>query len=349
MMPISHLPKGLIAIFTIALAMMCAEGATARDNDAKFIKLIKKFDVAESVRLTPRDSVGEFWRRLAATDPTHRRFVSEMTARGAAAKRALRRMKSTPCFRPKEFVTLDDSLEAYARRLSAIVGFDAWHGELHFAINDSPWLVTAPAEEGFAILANRGFLGDVMRACGGDSVSPMLVGVLAHEAVHGVLHHHLQQHYAIERRKSKDVLWSALLFTFAPHGWTFWSEERALRRDDERERKHDFEMDNVANHFDSEIGLYAFDFCDEMVLQADIVAYRFMEWLGQGGDSYIECLRRLRVDSADSKFLYGIDELPESRRLRIALLEFMRDHPDIDAYERQQRRSRRNVDDIYGQ
>lgn len=70
---------------------------------------------------------------------------------------------------------------------------------------------------------------------------------------------------------------------------------------------------------------YSLLYSPEQIHQADIIAYRFMEWSGHGGRAYIEALRRVGFHIDASLPATGAPDVAE----RIALLEYLDSHPEL--------------------
>ena len=73
---------------------------------------------------------------------------------------------------------------------------------------------------------------------------------------------------------------------------------------------------------------YTLLYTPKQIFQADIVAYRYMEWCGCGGETYIRALRhagaRIEADMPES----ANPDMPRMAE-RIALLEYLSAHPEL--------------------
>lgn len=333
-----------LAALLAVVAASAAFGATGkeRQRENRMLSLIAKFDVDASLRALPADSSAAFWRGVGATDPTFVSFLERIDRDGSTERKAIEAVDLMPHFSEAVFASGIDSLQGRCDSLAAALGFDPKRCRIHVADHQWPVATVALRSYGFALLVNSGLL------CGGDTAA--VAAALAREYVHGILLHHLQQEYARLTAQKRNRVWNVLLHTLAPYGAPNYVLWRYLRGDDEQDSSSEEERRMWLTRmeaFDAEIAGYLYPYCDEMELQADIVAYRFFERLGLG-DSYIAAIGRMARPSRRG----GLEALErgdadKSVAFRCELLRFMRDNPDIKAYERERRKAHAMDDAIY--
>lgn len=73
---------------------------------------------------------------------------------------------------------------------------------------------------------------------------------------------------------------------------------------------------------------YNIKYYREMVLEADLVAYRFMEWSGIGGDHYIKLLRLISANDPQG-YLGDENSFYTCHQERIRFINYVKDHPEI--------------------
>lgn len=329
----------ILALLIFAVCSLTAVAATGSDNDDnRFIELINRYDVATLTNDIPADSTAAFWRRIGADDPSLKRFLKRIDRNGRQERKAINRIDMLPRFSIKSMLTGIDSLQQFADSLAEAMGFDMERCRIHVA--DHPWPMAAVAlrSYGFAVLINSGLI----QRC--DSV--MLMSVVAREYVHGLLLHHLRHEYEWICATRRKHLGNALLFSIAPYGYMIWNDLTAMHPDEDEALADRFAHLNVGEAFDSEIAAYLFPFGDDLEIQADIVAFRFMERRGLA-DRFISDIAILGK-SRRGAGLEMIDNLPDrSLEFRQRLLRFMRENPSIEAYKKSRRRADAQSDPLY--
>lgn len=330
----------LTAVAMIISIFLRVDAKPIPDTARVFISLIERHDPGKLLH----DSTSipsDFWQRLASGNRQLSEVRKAVEKRTTTARLALERYHSLPVCSRKYIVATDDSLQPYIDSLFETAGFDRRLCE-PIAI-DHPWnsvMIARRQGGGFVMLINSGAVNSCNGSLRGDTADLYLTARIAREYSRAVLNHHLRQFYSEEKKSRRIQLWSSIGSLLLP-GVSARSEyiSHIFRSYPDPSTVHDY-----ADNFDAEAANYFFPFDNEFDVEADIAAYRFMEWLGHS-DIYIDCMRSLLPEIYPD--FIPLDDLSDGQRLRIDLLEFMRDHPDLRAYRDQEHKSSRHLDPIY--
>lgn len=143
-----------------------------------------------------------------------------------------------------------------------------------------------------------------------------LIGVVAHEAAHFTLRHSLEKAYKIQKRLRRNEIETAIAA-----GAEAWSEsyEAARYGSNNTSRHNNINYSSLKELLDKDTyGRYSFKYSREQETEADIIAFRFLEFIGIGGDKYTDALRKVNIDEIASE-----ESDHPSMSDRIQLLEYM--------------------------
>ena len=181
----------------------------------------------------------------------------------------------------------------------------------------------------------------------------ILVCIIAHEYVHSILDHILQHRLTIDKRRKRNKALSAVAvgITAASHAIVKYNEGMyGIEVDDKPFEVLYNELPAEAN---KDLMKFYYSYSREQEYEADLVAYRFLEWIGYGGDYYIEMLKMLEANTPlDALRIEEVsnDDHPTFRD-RMNFLKFVKDNPQIantaNRKIRDKKRMTRVYDDIY--
>ena len=127
-----------------------------------------------------------------------------------------------------------------------------------------------------------------------------LMAVYAHEMAHFVLQHQFSHLYSIKKRKKRDNLIASILSgltTAANSAASFYAATNGAAIDWENTAALNYAISSNIKHFSKEdVCRYSAQYSRDQEFEADIVAYSFLQWIGIGGDKYIEMLKLLQDD-----------------------------------------------------
>ncbi len=321
-----------ISVLLLVTFIIVAISGKAKDYDREFKKIIERYDVPTEVRYLKGHDAGEFWNTLVGQSASYNKFCEEILRNKGAEKEAMHNVELLPRFNPEYVDWVDNSAQAYCDSLSNILSLNGILPgfKLYFTNLEEPYSCSALGEETSYVIVDKGLLN-----CKGFN-EKMLLGIIAHEYTHCILQHRLHNEYNQARKKRRDRLANSII-AGAVGVATFTAVATVS---DGVSRSDGVYIDNSVNvnmnHADNvrEITPYNYIFPKHQMLQADLVAYRLLEYLGYGGEEYINLLRLLeknqyQPDEYENYILEtGIKEYP-TLRYRILFLEYVSKHPEI--------------------
>lgn len=154
-----------------------------------------------------------------------------------------------------------------------------------------------------------------------------ICGVLAHECAHYILEHALVNAYYTYKKQKKAQIWAAIGGALSA-GAIAYGESQAPSYDKERSDKSQQRMENIMETYYNIATEYSvikkFKYAREQEIEADILAYRFLQYKGMPADEYINVLKILDERSMNSNKESKYDDHP-SLQFRIGLLKYMKE------------------------
>lgn len=306
----------------ILLAVVLMTALSTFGLDKKIEKFVGKYDVAYAAKNLPPHSPEKFWETAIEDNALLSKFNKNIEKGRGAEKEAWKKWKEIPRLYPQYDKSICRESQSYCDSILDVAGMNGLDiGCRLFVIDtDAVDLYTMLTDKGFAICMTKGLLS--MEGVD-DSV---VMGFVAHEFVHGAYRHYLQKLYDDARKKRKDRLVGAMVGVgilatavavdallppdpYYPDGNIYY-----------------FEGDNTTiNNYNQGPLKYAFRFSENQVLQADLVAFRFMENMGCAG-AYLDGLKILSP-VYDSRPKDTDNTVPMSRRINF--IEYMTEYPGI--------------------
>lgn len=309
-------------LLILLLGALISISADAKTNYKKFIE---KHDVTWEVKNLPNNNVELFWSEHATKNPSFQKFIKDILKEKGAEKEAFVNYNRIPKFDIYTNPLVLDSCENIINSLQNGVG--NLNGIQVCIIDDDSFnAFTAPSENGHSIGLNFGILTHP------DVTSEIVIGVLSHEYVHAVLQHILQSEYAKAKRKRRNDLLGGIAQGLNAISAGIDSYTDATLGKEPDITPHLKEIEKIEERKRSDLYKYHYSFNREEELEADLIAYRFMEWAGYGGDCYIEALKIIKANED----MYGLgnralkvdDDHPLISE-RIEFLEYVKAHPEL--------------------
>lgn len=310
--------KKLILIYLFFFPLF----VSAKNNYEKFIE---KHDVTWELKNLSSEFIESFWTEHATKNPAFQKFFKDIKKGKGAEKEAFVNFNSIPKFDIKTNPLVLDSCETLIRSLKKAVGY--LNGLQICIIDDDSFnAFTTLSEEGHVIGINSGLLSRQ------DMTDKMVIGVLAHEYVHAVMMHILQSEYSKAKRKRRNDLLGGIaqgLNAISAGIDSYTAAVTGSKVDISSQLK---EIDRIEESKKQDLYKYKYAFNREEELEADLIAYRFMEWSGYGGENYIEALRLIKSIEKASGLERRSTEIDDDHPLtseRIMFLEFVKAHPEL--------------------
>lgn len=316
-----------------ALALAIPVQGLARDLEKEFRKTIELYDVPTQVRDLDDHTASTFWEGLVKNDMSFRKFSLAMEKPKGAEKAALRKVEMLPRFDARYVDWVDGAEQEYCDSVSRVLGLfqETPDFRLYIADVDQPYSCSALGNDAFSVIIDKGLLN-----CAGFT-DRMLWGIVAHEYAHGLLRHRLHNEYNIVRKERKRNLVNGL--TLGVIGTAAVAAIAAIPGDGDRHADYEDNSITIINKtpdqkFIKEVTPYNYVFAKDQILQADLIAFRFLEHLGYDGDEYINLLRLLEnntgIPQVDDEYTIEKDSKDyPTLRYRIRLLEYASSHPEL--------------------
>jgi len=148
-----------------------------------------------------------------------------------------------------------------------------------------------------------------------------MVAVLAHEFAHFMYQHSMQWAYSCEKqkRKNKTIATITAVVSAAADMYATMNGANTTGSSEANSKYYDSIFESAKNKSLK----YQFRYSKDQELQADIIAYRFLDWMGMGHENMIVVLEKLRKQNPMAD--YEDEEKADHPLLknRIALLKFI--------------------------
>ena len=158
-----------------------------------------------------------------------------------------------------------------------------------------------------------------------DDIYLCFLGLLAHEFSHGLLYHALTHEYKTIKKEKQNNLVAGIAsgLAIAHDSYSKARGTESMIPDTEEY------ISKVYSWANKETLLYQYKYSREMEYQADIVAFRFLDWIGVGGEKYIKLLQSIKQPFENS------DEYSDhaSTDERITLLQYLSTQKRIVFYQ----------------
>lgn len=319
------------AILFIIILCICAI-ANAKSLDKEFRELIEQYDVSDRVKNLPKgEAPVDFWKMMVLSNEQFIDYEFKFKRNTGVAKYALEQVALSQKFHARfcPIISRNQAVQQYCDSLLSVMGLkDYTDCKFDLYIYDSNDInaFCALTEEGFAILLPMGL------AFNEYFDDKMIAGVVAHEFVHGVLRHNARQFFK-EKKKEQRVrakaeiasVFNAIGEAADAYNTHYNNDLSRIIGEELRQNRIERTTAQIYEEAAQEIDKYHFDFSKELEFEADLIAYRFMDYVFSG-DSYIDALRAV---SAQNKGSNSEDLDHPSAQKRIEFLKYVKAHPEI--------------------
>lgn len=270
-------------IVSCVVTVISANTLFAANPEKTYCKLIEKYDVADTVLNAP--SAEAFWTLLQLTDNEYRKTYKSINSKGDKdIKRDMEDLITNSDFYFRNVPT-DPSLYALAEHMIDFSGIRAVNPLAILTITEEPDIAMWGYPNGYLF-----FTHPMLRELGNDSIAAQ--AILTAEAAHYVLQH-AYAHAKWEKSRKKRGLWGKILGVIASVTAGYVLEEMS----DGYFPGVEFGTTvAIAIAYSETPQRYQMLYTPDQIYQADIIAYRFMEWCGYGGQTYISALEKVGYD-----------------------------------------------------
>lgn len=148
---------------------------------------------------------------------------------------------------------------------------------------------------------------------------PEIIGVVSHEIAHVILEHQLAHEYMMLKKTQNLEIASAVMIGINTAAAGF-AAANGVETDWDKVNTTNQEVAESPSRYVNEV--YTFKYSREQEVEADIVAYRFLDFMCDGGEYYISALQKLSAE--DEKELYDKQCDHPTTAFRINLLRYLR-------------------------
>ena len=300
----------------IVIAAMTLSGiarAERRYDDKDFAKIIEQYDVADTVMHAP--TAGDFWLLLQSTDDRYRKISKSLGSNGDRDLKHDLIETLSNCDAYFRNVPTCNDLYDLSESLVEASGLRAINPLAILSFTQESDIAAFGYPNGY-IFMTRPLYDQV----GGSRTD--LQGLLAAEGAHYALQH-AYGHAKWEKSRRNRRRWARILgaIGITTAGIILEDQSQGVFPGTEIGL-----MVGTAMVMSDTPARYNMQYTPKQIFEADIIAYRFMEWLGKGGRSYINTLRLAgyHIDAAN----YQGADCPTVAQ-RIALLEYLEAHPEL--------------------
>lgn len=329
------------------LTILCWCYASA---DINYKKFIEKHDVDTTTMKLVSDNPSDWWNAYIDGNMAYQEFQSNIKKKKGAEKEAQRITSLVPRFIPRLQSDVLDNANELCSTIQTAVGKD---NDIELCIIDDPTFgaFSTYGEPGMTVVLHSG----IFEAKG--ITDEIIIGIVAHEYAHCYLSHILQQEYSAAKKKRKNDLLVGFTQALNIIGAGADAYASAVAGTEANTDIYIQVSKDVQKKANLDLFAYYYKYAREQEFEADLIAYRFMEWAGYGGDTYIEALKIVEANEVYSRLFERIDDTHPTTRDRINFLEYVKEHPELintnngkiakKRAERERIENDKNYDDIY--
>ncbi len=283
-------------------------------------KFIEQHDVDNETKALKSDDPADFWTSMVKNHGPYQKFLNDCQKK-RVKNRIIKFEERIPKFdvSDREMV-LTDRQEICNRIISRLGLADSISCCI---VNDANFnSFSAYAPEGYVIALSSGLLDAP------GMTDEMIAGVVAYECAHIYLSHILQNAFLGGRIESDGSL--GLGAVGGMLGGAFGGLLGGVVGGGIGGGIDGLISNNALNGNlpkGRNVSDYNINYYREMVLEADIVAYRFMEWSGIGGEHYIKLLRMIGANDPQG-YLGDENSFYTCHQERIRFINYVKDHPE---------------------
>lgn len=299
--------------FTILLVLFCAATICVSAQNKKFDKLINEFDVIKYVEHLEMNRPDLFWDAVWRNNENLNKLYDAITKKKSTALDAQKDLYEAALFSAEHYnnLPLDSEFQDLADTLLYVIGIkDVFPDAKIYAVYDDQL-------NAFACPDGRLYLNSGLIMCKEIS-NEGLLGICAHETAHFLLQHSLEGAYAFRKKEKKNKIIAGVISAVDAAANAYAQANGAVG---------DESWDNVNERIENNIIWagnnalkYRYKYSREQEIEADIITYRFLEYMGLGGEHYINALKAIGYEN--DAYYDDTSDHPTTE-FRVKLLEYM--------------------------
>jgi len=306
--------------FIWLLVLLFLEPISSGGQNKTFEKLIKEYDVKEAICGIEERSPVAFWNAVWQNNGRLAKLTKAVEKGTDAAIKAKRNLWEAHVLSEHHYSTLP-LVEGWGRvsdTLYADLGIRNVFKDVSiaFVIDDNYNAFTLP--DGRIFIADTLILSD-------DFNYKNILGITAHEVAHFLLQHTFSNAYGTQCKLQTNQIVAGIASAVNVAANAYAQANGAVDGGswDSVEKTTISLFENAQN---DALGRFKYKFSREQEIEADIIAYRFLEFVGYGGQHYIDALKTL--NTVDEGMKADKDSTHPTTTFRIALLEYMKSKDD---------------------
>lgn len=301
--------KRIILLFLIcSVCNICIHG-----QNKEFDKLIKEYDVIEYVKSLDRSKPEQFWDAIWRNNEKLIKLYDAVAKKKGIAMDAKKDLYQAAIFSADYYnnLQLDTEFQYIADTLLNIIGIK------NVFPDAKAYVIYSDQFNAFACPDGKLYLTSGIVLCDSISIKGLL-GICAHEATHFLLQHSLAEAYAYRKKEKKNNIIAGVVSAVDAAANAYAQANGAVGKDSWNYVNERIES-NIIEARDNALK-YKYKYSREQEIEADIIAYRFLEWLGVGGENYINALRAIGYEN---DIFYDETSDHPTTEFRVKLLEYL--------------------------
>jgi len=272
----------------ILTALLLMLSMTALGQNKKYDKLLDKYDVLPYLNNIQEKSTSNFWYAVWSNNPELKKMMEASEKKKDTFLKAKEDMYhanlGAELYRQiLTYITNVPALDTLAMNLLDELGVMSQRSDFNIKYVYNPE-VNASADPNANILIYIGLLD-------ADMNFMMLLGVMAHEVTHTLLMHTMQNMYETQVKYKKNQIAGAI--TAGANALAAgYAQANGVQVGWDDVNKTTYDLANAA--YDDAFNHFHYKYSREEELEADIVAFRFPDWIGLGGEFYLNALEVLK-------------------------------------------------------
>ncbi len=273
-------------------------------------KILSKNDIIKYLPETSDGKAESFWNHVVAENKEFLETVDKIFNKKGGAAKTARETIATALGQCEAYYANDATLLVNVDSAKYdVLGYTKLANKIHVYYLDYDD-VNAFCTPSSNVYVYSGLLNSLPE----DKKYTCFLGVLAHEFAHGLLHHALVGQYNIAKKEKQNRLIADIAT-----GMAVFHDSYSKARGTESMIPDTGEYSSKVHSWAQKATLmYQFKYNREQEYQSDIIAFRFLDWIGIGGETYLDVLQTL-----NQPFEYTDESSHPSTYDRMELIKYM--------------------------
>lgn len=297
----------------IPLMVFWATSLSVSAQNKKFNKLINEFDVIEYVEKLEKNRPDLFWDAVWRNNEALNKLYEAITKKKSTAKAAQKDLYKAALYSAD-----------YYNNLPIVMDYQFVADTLLNRLCIKPvfrdaemYIIESNAINAYARPDGKIYITTAAIMCDSIPIEGML-GICAHETAHFLLQHSLAEAYSYRKKENKNKIIAGIVSAVDAVANAYAQANGAVGNES---------WDDVSERIESNIIWagnnalkYRYRYSREQEIEADIIAYRFLEYMGLGGEHYINALKAIGYEN---DMYYDDTSNHPTTEFRVKLLEYM--------------------------